>query len=108
MSQYLTIPWEQCGIKERHCQNLDKTWLKKLCFQPFYKDSNIIHLFVLWDKLFQILRAFNDNAVPTKEYDGRDVFKEILADDRKALASLCTSIRSLIHDGEKQCKQFQN
>ena len=45
------------------------------------KDCKDVQLFVPWDKLFQILGALNEKALPTNEFGGMGVFKEMLADD---------------------------
>ena len=50
---------------------------------------------------FQILGALNEKALPTNEFGGMGVFKEIVADDRRALVGLYISIRSWIYNGDK-------
>ena len=45
-------------------------------------------------KLFQILGAFNEKALPTNAFGGMGVFKEMHADDRRVLIGLYISIRS--------------
>ena len=54
----------------------------------------MVYIFVTWDKLFQILGALNVKALPTNEFGGMGVFKEMLADHRRALVDLYISIRS--------------
>ena len=63
-------------------------------FKHFLKDCNDVQLLVPWDKLFQILGALNEKALPTNAFGGMGVFKEMLADDRRVLVGLYISIRS--------------
>ena len=42
----------------------------------------------------RFLGALNEKALPTNEFGGMGVFKEMLADDRRALVGLYISIES--------------
>ena len=44
--------------------------------------------------MFQVLGAMNEKALPTNEFGGMGVFKEMLEDDRRAPVVLYISIRS--------------
>ena len=68
--------------------------LKNYVFKHFLKYCNGVQLLIPWEKLFQILGALNENALPTNEFGDMGVFKEMLADDRRALFVLYILIRS--------------
>ena len=74
--------------KERHFRTLYKVRLKNSVFKHFLKDCNDVQLLVPWDKLFQILGALNEKALPTNAFGGMGAFKEMLADDRRVLVGL--------------------
>ena len=64
--------------------------LKNSFFKHFLKDCIGVLLFVSCDKLFQILGALNENALPANEFGGMSVFKEMLVDDRRVIISIST------------------
>ena len=69
--------------------------MKNSVFKHFLKDCNDVQLLIPWDKLFQILGALNEKALPTNAFGGMGVFKEMLADDRRVLVGLYICIHSI-------------
>ena len=76
------------ALKKDTFEHYIKYDLKNSVFKHFLKDCNDVQLLVPWDKLFQILGALNEKALPTNAFGGMGAFKEMLADDRRALVCL--------------------